>query len=83
MTKTTMFQITNYSKRDLYLWPKDERAREEWGILIKAGEFIIKDFTFLKISLDLNDCYFQFHGMKRKIKPQNLKKYNVDLVCFL
>lgn len=83
MTKTTMFQITNYSKKDLYLWPMDEKIQEEWGMLIKAGEFVIKDLTFLKIIIDLDECYFQFRGMKRKIRPKNISKYNVDLVCFL
>ena len=83
MTKTTMFQITNYSRKDVYLWPIDERMAEEWGMLIKAGEFIIKDLTFLKMSIDFDECYFQFRGMKRKIKPKNISKYNVDLVIFL
>jgi len=79
MAFASWIRISNHSHRDIYLWPIDEELRKQWGLIIKAGQYIILDFAIQKYQLDLDACFFQFHGMKRKIKPKNIEKYKVEV----
>lgn len=81
MTFATYIRISNFSHRDVFLWPIDEELRKQWGLVIKANEFIMLDFSMQKYQLDIDQCFFQFKGMKRKIKPKNVSKYKVEVMC--
>jgi hypothetical protein len=81
MTFSTYIRISNLSHRDVFLWPIEEELRKQWGFIIKSKEFIMLDFSTQKYQLDIDECFFQFKGMKRKIKPKNVYKYKVDVLC--
>ena len=77
--KTNFFIITNETHKDAFLLPIDRELQREFGILIKANHFIIKDFRNkgLDYALDFEEFYFQFSGYKRKIKPKNAHKHGI------
>lgn len=79
MAFASWIRISNHSHRDLYLWPIDEELQKEWGLLIKEDQFIILEMSMQRYKLDIDACFFQFKGMKRKIKPKNIAKYQVEL----
>lgn len=69
--------ISNYSNKDLYLLPIDEELQKQWGFLIKAGNSLTLE------PFNLNECFFQFKGSKRKIKPKNINRHKVKLQKFI
>lgn len=81
--KASYIRISNNSYRDVFLWPKDEEMRKHWGLVIKASEYVILDFVMQKYQLDLEECFFQFKGLKRQIKPKNISKYKVDVQTWI
>lgn len=72
-------QIVNKNAKDLFLWPKDPVMRDLFGQLIHANSFRILESPEHYL-FNLDECYFQFKGMKRKIKHSNLHKYNVEIM---
>lgn len=74
--------ISNNSNTDVLLWPNDEKLQKHWGLLIRSGEFRILYFAMYGYAFDINECFFQFKNMKRKIKPKNIKKYGVQVELF-
>lgn len=81
MAFASYIRIENCALKDVYLWPIDEELQKHWGLLIAAGHYIILDFALQKYQLDIDACFFQFKGMKRKIKPKNIAKYKVEVQC--
>lgn len=79
MKFASFIQIINKNSKDLFLWPNDPEMRDLFGRLIHANSFSIFECPEHYL-FDLDDCYFQFKGMKRKIKHNNLHKYNVEIM---
>lgn len=79
MAFSSWINISNHAHRDIYLWPIDEELQKHWGIIIKAGHTIILDMAIHNYQIDIDECFFQFKGMKRKIKPKNIEKYKVEV----
>ena len=79
MKIASVIQIVNRTNRDIFLWPIDEEMRDLFGRLIHANSFSIFESP-PHFAFDLDGCYFQFKGLKRKIKHSNLHKHNIDLI---
>jgi len=79
MKIASVIQIVNRTNRDIFLWPKDEVMRNLFGQLIHSNTFRIFECP-AHYQFDLDECYFQFKGLKRKIKHSNLHKHNIDLI---
>ncbi len=81
MIKATTFCIENHSEGDVVLFPKDDRFAKDFSVFIKSKHFVIKDLRIngMIFSLDLDECYFQFVGKKRKHTLKGIKKYGIEL----
>jgi hypothetical protein len=76
------FYIGNQSDRDVYvyIYKKDRKVSILYTI-VSSNEFkiIFSDLNFGCQRVEWEDIYFQFEGMKRKIKVKNAYKHKIIL----
>lgn len=79
MRMANIVRIENHSKRDIFVLPVDDKWKQLFGLYIPAGHFRILEPWLFKHQMDLDEVFFQFYGMKRRIKVNNLKKHKIEL----
>ena len=81
MRKANIIKVTNEGKRIAILYAKDRLDDEDFVLICQPGHWMMKDFFngAIKYEIDIDECYFQFHRLKRKISIENAAKYGIFL----
>lgn len=77
--KANIITISNFSTKPLVLYPLNPRYDGDFIAFCKPDCCVIIDLVPMNRVLFIDECYFQFMGMKKKIKPNNIYKHNVCL----
>lgn len=77
--KANIIMISNFSTKPLVLYPLNPGYNGDFIVFCKPDSCVIIDLIPMNRVLFLDECYFQFLGTNRKIKPKNISKHNVSL----
>lgn len=81
MRKANIIKVTNEGKKIAVLYAKDRLSPDDFVLVCHPGHWMMKDFfnSQLKYEIDIDECYFQFLHLKRKISIENAAKYGIFL----
>jgi hypothetical protein len=77
--KANIIMISNLSTKPLVLYPLNPMYNGDFIAFCKPDCCVIIDLVPMNRVIFLEECYFQFLGMKGKIKPKNINNHNVSL----